>query len=241
MNPIERRIRHISSRDEIGRTYKPNQDEISGVISKHAPYINDFVGAIRTPNFFTEISEKCRNTLIKEYDGQSPSASALAAFIVVNMAQVLEERSEAAYDENDILSYVYFSDVGSAVRDSVELIIFAEKAIKQGQDSVAKRGAEMIEEIIATGIPVVNQADLLLSFNIEVFDWLALLKKDKSGSGFLCVEEAAKRLKGEKSEFRQPQIFPIGYIPEFVENGADLGREMYKIVYNLLSSDNAGL
>lgn len=228
MNPKERNplylhriFSHRVQREKIGGSWQPSKREVFKIINELYPPIKTKM--IEYPNTnpddIVRVLNDIRFKLTTEPDGIPPSKPLLVASTVLhNTAYKFQDYADIAIQRRDRLPFVFYHDVSFGIRHTLETIEIAEDTMRKGiDDSSSESEANEFFESVGVNIPVADQAERQMRMLTDSTDAVSLLKEDPTG--YLLVEEAAKRLKGESSRFRNPDTMPFGYVPDFVAIG----------------------
>lgn len=231
----EKTFSETAQRQRLGKMWQPSTTEVSVVMSHYLPRLQERMSEPNTiPNQYIEVLRQMKED-IKAVDGVPPSRPSLAARVVSNMGDLLNDLANNSINQGNLLLYVFFYDTAYGISVTVNKIGLAEGVIRHGIDTpiisdVWSESDELSEKLNAD-VSAVRKVDVQLHVNADLADAVALLKEDPTG--FLLVEEAAKRLKRENSRFRAPVALPAGCVHECVARGATLAEQTYKTLYNL--------
>ena len=222
-------------REQVGKQYQPSRADVNMVMSEYYPSVRRTMDAPRTnPHGFVEMLKTIKQNWTKTNE-TPPSKPLLASLPISERVEWLMEVADNAIKQNNRLFYVFCYDVARGIDLTTKMISFAENAIKQGTDVVLEPESEVDEFLsskdIGVNVSIGKQANTHLSLINDLADAVTLLKEDPTG--YLLIEEAAKRARKQSNRFRYPPALPSGYVPEFTAAGADLAEQTYKAIYKL--------
>jgi hypothetical protein len=221
-------------RERLARYWQPSKKEISKARLWVPPLRKAMVEEpTKNPDRSIEFLKEGKLVLEKAL-GRPFSKPALAAAAIRNIGIQLQRDASMNFKNRNILAFVFCHDVNTGMLGVAYAIDTAEEVIRRGVDDVVLE-SELDNKAslpnVGINIPVNQPIEGHLRATTDFVDAAILLKEDQTG--FLLVEEAAKRLKGKKSRFRISARFPYGPVRDFITIGADLAEQSYKIHYRL--------
>lgn len=226
---------NTARREMLARSWSPSKKEVADAMSLWIPPIRKVMVEAPIEDPDSSIGALKRGKHMLEEDlRRTFSRPALAAAAVINIGIQLERAASINFEMGNRLLFVFYHDVNAGMSGVGYAIDTAEEVIRRGLDKlVLKSQLDAEDSLEKVGINILpdQQVESQLRTTESFNDAAILLRED--ATGFLLVEEAAKRLKGYKSRFRNPARFLYRPVREFITAGADLAEESYKINYNL--------
>ena len=222
-------------REQIGKQYQPSRADVDMVMREYYPSVRRTMDApSTTPQEFVDMLRTIKQNWIKT-NGTPPSRPLLTSLPISERVKWLMEVSDNAIKQDERLLYIFCYDAALGIDLTTHMIGFAENTIKQDTDIVLGPESEVDEFLssknIGINVSVGKQVNAHLSLINDLADAATLLKEDPTG--YLLVEEAAKRARKQSNRFRYPPALPSGHVPKFIAAGADLAEQAYKKIYKL--------
>lgn len=239
MNEFEKQLTHLNElRSTIGNPNIPVEDANNVVNTVFNPMRHQLLeGTRQDPDFFRERLSGDRKAFIREH-GYVPSNPHLCTnFIIFRICQAAWDSAEQDFTAGNIPRVIYEIDYAHGTFVTLSSIDIAETALSLGEQSSTET-VNYVEESSGRELTSAEASDIYIASIRNQESAVKSLKEDPST--FKLIDEYVEEMKsyarnireGVNPKGRMRRMHPY-QVPEFVVAGAELGRDLYKLIYPL--------